>query len=165
MTTSTIPRLDSLFPIEADYGFNPENYRHQILFGQPELNIPGILTHPEIPRFFACNVNDISNQDLALYKIVASGVESLATMTNGIESPDSLLLPYLGYGKMLLDNLCGINIKNVAVLPELGKDFMPHGDTALLYTKDSGSFEVLIDHLRCIPVFYYPHSLAMIVGI
>jgi len=167
MTVTMPTPLTNLFPFQIGEGFNLEEYRSQILFGSFDFKIPGILSHPEIPRFFACNVSDISNQELALYKIIANGIESLEALTIGVEYPDSLLLPYdINSNNILLEGLDDVKgIKNIDVLPELSKDFMPHGDTALLYTKHSSKLEVFLDRNRCDVTLYRPHSLAFIVGI
>jgi hypothetical protein len=166
MTVKTPLPLEYLFPIEASTDFNPESYRHRILFGEPKFNIPGIFNHPEIPRFFACYTNDIPDREVAWHKIISTSLNSLETLTMCMEQPDSLLLPYwLNPSVSLLTALQGMNIKSIGVLPELGKAFMPHGDTALIYTKNKCKFEIFVDHNKCEVALYRPHSLAFILGI
>lgn len=173
MTATTPLPLEHLFPIETSAGFNPESYRHRILFGEPRFNVPGILNHPEIPRFVACYTNDIPSRDIAWHKIISTSLNSLEKLTLCMEYPDALLLPYwFNPSADLLASLQEMGIKTIGVLPELGKDFMPFGDTAMLYTKDRCKFEIFVckfksfvDNPRCQVTLYCPHSIAMVEGV
>ena len=65
-----------------------------IAFGDPETGMPGFVNHPAWLRSYALYPLNSSSDANQLLSVLKAPVSAVITLTNGVEEPDTMLMPY-----------------------------------------------------------------------
>jgi hypothetical protein len=137
-----------------------------IAFGDPDLNMPGFINHPDALRSLALYPLNANSTALEQLKTLNNAVNSVVKLTKQVEKPDTLLLPleerdYLSnsliqigstaLNKTVLQHFLETNgyIKNIEVLNELSKDALTEAGVGtkscmIAYRRDPGKVKAKI---------------------
>lgn len=129
-----------------------------IAFGDPDLNLPGFLNHPDPIRTFTSTPISSASTPNQILALLNDSVTAIVTATRQVEKPDTLLLPVRQWNylstvrvsdsidktllKQFLEN--SPYIKNVEVLNECEAAGIDGTDVMVIYRRDKKKLKSMI---------------------
>lgn len=131
-----------------------------IAFGDKQTNTPGFTNHPDVLRSVApYKLDATTSTSDQLMTTLVNAVSSMVTLTNGVETPDTLLLPINQYEFLMNRRLDGAvdamtvmnafmknntHIKNIQPLVELSKAGPNKEDIMIVYRRDPDAIKARV---------------------